>query len=317
MSAKNDLRQKTVAPESSVLLADSLNNRAVLKLQLGNYYEARKLLVYGISLLKELQDNMLLKDQTQNEQKASRYPKLKAFLSAALDSSTTTCSPHTNYCRHINVSTSNQIVSIPLLSNDRERHFESVLDDNEWVNNDDTNIISVSPPSLSSGIENEKKQKQYKEQLKRSKYYNAAFYLPSIDTCSSVREVLIVIIFNAGLTYQKEGMDGRSSAYHKAMYLYKQILFLTRSLVQAAEAVDTRQEQQHSSILLVVLAACHNIGFVCKQIGQPKLYRTYIEAGTTLERKIHYKYMAPHDREFFSMNRFFARYYEHSSAEAA
>jgi hypothetical protein len=297
MSDREELRIPVVTAGSSVVVADGLNNSAVLKLQLGNYYEARKFLVSGISLLKD--------QQKQNELQINAN--LKSVQSSCTGAATSSSHHSTNKCCKCNTSISNQIASIPLLSNGYQRHFESI---------DDDTTNSMSETNSSSG-ENKQKQLQHTEQLKRSEYYNAAFYLPCIETCSSVSEILVVMIFNAALTYHKEGMDGRSSSYHKAMYLYKQILSLTRSVVKSADAVQGKkqQQQQHSSILLVVLATCHNIGYICKEIGQPKLYRSYIDAGSTLERKI--KTMSPHDREFFTMNRFFSRYYQHSSAEAA
>jgi hypothetical protein len=288
------LKEKNVESESSmqsVMAADSLNNGAIVKLQLGNYCEARAKLVSGIGLLKEQHGFPYLTDNPQWTKSSS--------------TKVTTLNNHTDKSLSNRIST----ISTPIAS-------IRLLHDNEIVNENKAGKISDTDSSLfwiHSDVKNKQKQRRT-ELLKHSDYYNGAFYLTFLQNNSSVKELLVVMLFNTGLTYQKEAIDGRSSLYHKAMYLYKHVLSLTRSVVKSDDIVDAKQ-QQPSPLLLVVLATYHNIGFILKEIGQPKLYRSYIDAGRSLERKI--MLISPHECEFFTMNRFFSRYYEHSNAEAA
>jgi tetratricopeptide (TPR) repeat protein len=313
--------------ETSVMLSnttlstvDVINNRAVAKLQIGNYMEARKYLVSALDILKAHQNNppqqkeaIVLSAATNNSNCCTTAPSTTQKTTAAIAAAAVRFATMTSTVSEVNTTAliGKGIISVPIVRD--TRHFESTPNDD-----DESNTGSL--------VDYEE---YCAEHLSRCEYYNAAFVVKSsgqtIMTATEIipeyNDMLAVVMYNVALTYLKEGINGRSASYRKAIYLYRRVTCLVKR-----GNVSEADEEKQQLLLLVMLASFHNLGYIYKELGQPSLYRNILEAGIVIERKLHLmntnatstiRKMQQHDRQFFAMNRFFSRYSEHSCAQAA
>jgi hypothetical protein len=270
-----------VLSESTAIVCNNINNDAISSIQNGKFKEARESLVTGLGILHEFrQEQAVRANKTTTTFTTNRIDATFCILGVG-----STCTSDNND----NLSTHNIIDSI------------SMQDFCQY------------------GTE---------EQLQLFPYFNTYFYIPTIDNTSSVTEIFVVILFNVCMTYQKEGIEGRSVSFHRALYTYRRLLLFiiaTSPSIITNTSNKTRgcviecaleKRQFSSSLCLVALATCHNMGCIYKEIGQPKLYRTLIEMGEIFKNKMK-STISDKDQSFFGLNRFFARYYEHSCAKAA
>jgi hypothetical protein len=313
---------RTMLSLSALLTVESINNDAVIKLQKGNYIEARKIFVSALDILRDCHTIQIQQQQQyeqlpqENEETAVTSVKAASLIATETSVSTTSSTPCSCFTAAISATNPVEskkrccgegIVSVPI--GRERRHFQRITDENdecmEFVKDDEEFCT---------------------EQLSQCEYYNAVFVLPSAATTSTectpdYCDVLAVLMFNIALTYQKEGINGRSASFRKAIYLYRRATTIIRRS-NMLEIDDNTQQ----SLLVVVLASFHNLGFIYKELGQPSLFRNILEAGIIIERKLNtintdstsnMPKLQPHDRQFFAMNRFFSRYSEHACAQAA